>query len=395
MSDITLSRVFNAYPRAVARVMEGGDRGFYIPAYQRPYAWSSRDIERLMISVVEGVGALEEMDDAITFIGTFIFINDKDYTTVEPQVRNDLPTGVYLVIDGQQRLTTMALLAIALHQQLHALGSYLVGHKSMAGDAAAWVEPQLSEVSANLVALFTARQGYGQPPYNHYPRIIRAYEDSWSQKPEHAQYESPVAHLVWQYIQHMQADPAQSFDYTPPDGAESHHADFAARFRYTVARLKKVVEEKYQSTESDERLPDLAHLLDVAQGDRGLLERFFRFRVPEAVADIWRLDAELTLPQRRLREFSRLIMFARYMLGRLAVTEVTVDKEEYAFDMFEALNTTGEPLTAFETFRPAVIRNEDLKDFKSSPSAEYLKHVEAFLARQGDRRRQRCNEVMI
>lgn len=396
MSDIDLSRVFNADPRAVGRVMGGGNRGYYIPAYQRPYAWSPTDIERLMTSVMEGVGALEEMDDAITFIGTFIFIHDKDYTTVEPQVRNELPDAVYLVIDGQQRLTTIALLAIALHQRLHELGRYLATHKSIGEDASNWIVRQLSEVSSKLEPIFIAQQGWGESPFNQYPRIIRAYEDSWSQKADQAEYNSPVARLIWSYIKHLQTDGSNSFEYAAATEEEGHHADFAARFRHTVKRLGKLIEERHQSSDSDERLPDLANLLDLATKDAGIIERLFRISVPDEVAAVWRMDSSsLKLPQRRLRDLSRLIMFARYLAGRLAVTEVTVNKEEYAFDMFEALNTTGEPLTAFETFRPAVIRSEDLKDFKGSPSALFLAPIEDFLGRQASRRRQRCNELMI
>ena len=45
-------------------------------------------------------------------------------------------------------------------------------------------------------------------------------------------------------------------------------------------------------------------------------------------------------------------------MNRVQVVVVSASKEEYAFDMFESLNTTGEPLTAFETFRPRVIEIE-------------------------------------
>ncbi|WP_202906646.1 hypothetical protein [Photobacterium aquimaris] len=43
------------------------------------------------------------------------------------------------------------------------------------------------------------------------------------------------------------------------------------------------------------------------------------------------------------------------------MTYVEVNNESYAFDMFEALNTTGEPLTAIETFVPKVIEYIGIK----------------------------------
>lgn len=49
--------------------------------------------------------------------------------------------------------------------------------------------------------------------------------------------------------------------------------------------------------------------------------------------------------------------FAKFLLHRVCLTYVEVNNESYAFDMFEALNTTGEPLTALETFVPKVIEH--------------------------------------
>jgi hypothetical protein len=60
---------------------------------------------------------------------------------------------------------------------------------------------------------------------------------------------------------------------------------------------------------------------------------------------------------------------------------VSASNEDYAFDMFESLNTTGEPLTAFETFRPRVIEIEGLSGYENSPSREFLKPIENYLGR--------------
>ena len=61
------------------------------------------------------------------------------------------------------------------------------------------------------------------------------------------------------------------------------------------------------------------------------------------------------------------------------MTIVTAKNEDYAFDMFEALNTTGEPLTAFETFKPRVIHCEGLQNYELSKSFEYMNAVEGYL----------------
>ena len=59
----------------------------------------------------------------------------------------------------------------------------------------------------------------------------------------------------------------------------------------------------------------------------------------------------------------RSVVFHRYFNMRMALTIVTTQSEDDAFDMFEALNTTGEPLTAFETFKPKIIEAEGLANY--------------------------------
>ena len=45
-------------------------------------------------------------------------------------------------------------------------------------------------------------------------------------------------------------------------------------------------------------------------------------------------------------EAARLVFFSRFWLDRISVVYVIAANDNYAFDIFDALNTTGEPLTA-------------------------------------------------
>ena len=47
--------------------------------------------------------------------------------------------------------------------------------------------------------------------------------------------------------------------------------------------------------------------------------------------------------------------------------------------MFESLNTTGEPLTVLETFRPKVIESEELDKYENSDSRKYMRTIEEYL----------------
>ena len=54
----------------------------------------------------------------------------------------------------------------------------------------------------------------------------------------------------------------------------------------------------------------------------------------------------------------RLILFSYYLMKSVILTRVETRDEGSAFDIFDSLNPTGEPLTALETFKPRVMRFE-------------------------------------
>ena len=93
----------------------------------------------------------------------------------------------------------------------------------------------------------------------------------------------------------------------------------------------------------------------------------------------------------------RLVAFSRFLLNRVAVTKVTAKNEIYAFDMFEALNTTGEPLTAFETFRPKVVEAEKVERYETSPSRVHIRRVEEALEHYStaDRKQKATTKLLV
>ena len=66
----------------------------------------------------------------------------------------------------------------------------------------------------------------------------------------------------------------------------------------------------------------------------------------------------------------RLLLFASYLVQSVVLAVVEAPDEDIAFDIFDALNTTGEPLTALETLKPHVVRFEKELDieFRGSES---------------------------
>ncbi len=79
---------------------------FVIPIYQRVYSWEKEQCKQLWDDIVK-TGGNDQMNGH--FIGSIVFVQDGIYTTSH----NEL-----LIIDGQQRLTTITLLLTALRDHL-------------------------------------------------------------------------------------------------------------------------------------------------------------------------------------------------------------------------------------------------------------------------------------
>lgn len=78
-----------------------GFKQFIIPVYQRTYSWEKEQCERLWKDIV----AMQHTNRIGHFVGSIVNIAEQA-----------MPTGVqkYMIIDGQQRMTTLTILLIAL-----------------------------------------------------------------------------------------------------------------------------------------------------------------------------------------------------------------------------------------------------------------------------------------
>ena len=84
-----------------------GNRQFLIPVYQRRYSWELEQCSRLWNDIVD----MQRKNKIGHFVGSFVNIAEQA-----------MPTGVqkFMIIDGQQRLTTLSLLLIALRDYSNA-----------------------------------------------------------------------------------------------------------------------------------------------------------------------------------------------------------------------------------------------------------------------------------
>ena len=117
---IRLSESFVAKAKAVEELLYNG-LNLYIPAYQREYTWRDEDVEKLIWDFVEGIDLLQEKD-SFTFIGSLI-TSPAGAHDIDPAEGGESPGQVDLVIDGQQRLTTI--LISCFHNSKSALQNLL------------------------------------------------------------------------------------------------------------------------------------------------------------------------------------------------------------------------------------------------------------------------------
>ncbi len=80
-----------------------GPKQFIIPVFQRDYSWGPEQCDRMWSDVLKAVE-----DDALHFLGSFVYVDEQVGAAFSR----------WLVIDGQQRLTTLILLMIALRDHL-------------------------------------------------------------------------------------------------------------------------------------------------------------------------------------------------------------------------------------------------------------------------------------
>lgn len=371
--------IIDAYATDISEFLSKAGIGLYIPAYQREYSWDKTHITRLFDDVGQGLEYFLKADDAITFIGAMICIQDTRFETVHPQLKDQTPP-VLLVIDGQQRLTTILLMMTVLREAL-VKRSYSIS-KFLSDEKYDWIHDRALQLIGLLSNTYKIDQSVGDLAYRYYPKMIRSDFDQWSRKERTAIYSSPVAKYLHAVIKKEIDESvdeklrAKLLDYADISEGKEEHKVIVENIK-TIRKLidKLVCENSY----SDYEYPTTKELLKSNQ----VQSKIFSDSIPEEVENFLRANQE-DKNYKTFEELFRLIVFSDFVLKRIAVTIVDAKNEDYAFDMFEALNTTGEPLTAFETFKPKIVQAEGLGAFKGSDSERYIRKIEEVIGHGSD-----------
>ncbi len=386
---VQIDQIFTAKAENIWQFLNTAGQGCYIPAYQRPYAWDSGNVDRLVDDAIIGINHLLERQNAISFLGTVIAIHDITNVTVKPVYQSEVAQRVMTIIDGQQRISTSIMMNIALHNHIRQLLKKL-------GDASKsefeWIHGQGECAIAELWTTFALDQNIGNPLANrYYPRVIRAFDDVWSKKGSQALYRSPIARLTWKYIQAHIDGTAEDFSYSASEGTENidhKHKLIVSVFSY----IKSVLAEMTAKKPDKYNYPDVQSLI----AHQHFMKALWGYMPPDSVVEFITTQSA----NKNYNDYCALLrslIFYKYYNTRMAWTIVTTRSEDDAFDMFEALNTTGEPLTAFETFKPKVIEAEGLENYENSDSHRNMLKIEEYLDafKKADERQRATSELLI
>lgn len=344
-----------ASPTETVELFNGGI-GFRVPDYQRPYDWASGNIARLFTDCLSGFYRLGQSADAdaFTFLGTLILVEE------DKQEQSFGGTSV-AIVDGQQRLTTLTLLACTLVERLTILSAG-IDTFGLKAPQRTWLQGEVDDWTNELAECAFGAQKLKKNKTFPFPRIVRS-SDQRGKSVQESEYRSALSRFLFSFADYVNEGEGE---FAPPAlGAGSDAKKLGENFaqlRDLVANLDDI---KWYDNAECEIVP--LDWINRAQY-RALFEK-----LGDAFGDEASKSAAIAalIKQKSAHPLVRTLLFSAYFSRCVVLTRVITDNESAAFDIFDALNTTGEPLTALETLKPRVIQFENsVGKFAGSPSED-------------------------
>lgn len=384
---MAINDIFDAHSVNVQDVFTTKSPFYFIPAYQRQFSWDKPKLRKLFEDICHGYSLLKQIKDNVTFIGSIILINDRENKSVLPENKKGLPTLVLTVIDGQQRLTSLLILLSVLYERLVRLyGQYKFDDNN---ENEAFLKNLLLSTIDNLGKTFAELPSGGNRENNShwYPRMTRAYSDVWDK--EKPSYNSPIATHLSRFGKWAR----KRYDLLTGSCNSVPESETTQVKKATKSRKKNPSQKPSSLYDISSNMADVENngaLVNAFKDFYDFLDIFEKnairgsdetagfdippcqdLRLPNYSTlmqtpfpkdyEVALLGAQAKNPPSNLDAFNcltQLTLFARFVLSNVGVTQVVARNEDYAFDVFESLNTTGEPLTAVETFKAKVLQIE-------------------------------------
>lgn len=384
-----ISRAFQTSSESISYFFTQGGTGYYIPLYQREYSWDDENIEQLIDDIFSGVFELLNSEDPIHFMGTIILVMENDVpNNIKPQDHRAIPSRIDNVIDGQQRISTIALLACCLYQKIYELkGKLPINYDIFELDE---LREAADTYLTNLQEIFSFDLMRGQPRRK--PIIIRGSLDGWTlngNESEH--YKSDVSAYLSHFIKAIYKIQNQNAYEFPKPNKKS----LVDKNIKTIQDFLERVIRSYDTEHND--YPPAWDILD--KTDQSELWSYERQELVEIVNKCKNLEtSSLDKTQKYICSLIQLFAFSNYLLERCCFTVIKPISQVRAFDMFQSLNATGTPLTALETFKPLVVNiaESESTGFQNSTFEKYITQVENLMKKlqSASSKNKRTNEYL-
>ena len=189
-----------------------------------------------------------------------------------------------------------------------------------------------------LTKLHTIELGKGADPPQK-PKIIRGRDDSWTYDGDDSIYASPIARYVATFIRTNNAEKA-----------------LAALDSVTGTRVRRNVEliDKWLDAVCDAHIAE-TNIYDQFPIGANITSARMQEYVLGFTNDEIKNIVEKMEPNKAENDYCatatyQLLLLTHYLLRCCGVNRLQPTHEEWGFDMFQALNATGTPLTVMETF---------------------------------------------
>lgn len=335
-------------------LVEKSTLGIYIPAYQRPFSWETEQFVRFFEDVVSDIKLKKEPPHYGTFLGFIICYDDSEKKYVTSGAHNEQPLSVYNIVDGQQRVIFVTVLSVLLR---HLLASRKF--KKII-DENEWFRERAEDLQNNLERVITV-----DIRRNLRPKIIRALDDEWSSNKDQEKCKSGIASFLKNYL--------DTGSIKRQKGAGDKHLAFMKQVEDLNNMLVSFCKQEQPPKHKKEVRYELGDLDNYLENEI-LMKAIFS---SDSIQDDYRegrFDFEGNNGDEK-EELFRALLLGNYLYHCIhAIIVVTTKSYGITFAIFDALNSTGIPLNAFDTFKPEVIKL-DIHKYPSSSREGYINRI--------------------
>jgi len=366
---------FKPKAKGLFEIFNEQGKGFLIPYYQRDYSWDKENIKQLMDDLIGGADRLVENEDNMRFLGSSIVMeaSKNDLEDIDDKAE---PTKVDVVIDGQQRISTFALLAVVLHKKIKNLADGIPDEppfESIKQPSNVWLD--------KLFNVYSIETKYGPSPGK--PVIIRKEEDRWTYEGDESSHNSYVSSYIYEYISSSTED-----EFNPEvKGLVRRNVKLISDY------VDKVSISHINGSDMEDTFPSGVDLIE--DHIQGYLWNHERGEISQILMEY---DGDGSDKKHRVCCLANIFLLSYFFLHRCCMTVIEPSREELAFDMFQSLNATGTPLTAIEVFKPLVVKSEEDEGsgYKNSQSRDHFENIERLFNRvtKTSTKRTRTNKLV-